>query len=633
MAGELIIYQNDDGTIRLETRLEDETLWLTQQQMAELFQTTVPNINMHIKNVFQDGELQPEATIQDFLIVRQEGRRQVQRAVSHCNLDMVISVGYRVKSLLATRFRIWATAQLKEYIVKGFVMDDERLKNPVVVGRAAPDFFDEMLARIRDIRASERRVYNLLLASTLALSGLAMSASTHATPLKFNTCTDTEKHADLRATLCATVKVPLSHPDNSTDKSQTGEQIDLFIRKFPAIGPSKGRVWIINGGPGESGATTYTFIATLRRSFPHLDLLIPDHRGTGFSGKICPKEQAETSPGGIGLSGAEWATCFQAMHETAPRTRQFTITNAAHDLQYLIQAEHDNQPSYAYGVSYGTQLILRTLQLGKSPLKAIVLDSLVPQQGNSDYDLSRRSHVINQVGQQVLKQCDADPACHQMMGQDAIPVYHQLLADLEQHPERANEIPGKNLKRFLARLLDFPSARARIPYLIKDLAQGKNDELKAVNQKLDEILSVFGDYPQSPSSLPLTQIISGSENTLRPTISAQEVKENEKSLLFADGLAGFLTAPFSFPVYAQDRYFNQEPRTFPPILVMQGKLDPKTPYAGALLHVNALKANGPIQLVAAAKAPHFLLAFAPECFAKVSRAFILNQPLPYQACD
>ena len=159
MAGEIVLYQSDDGTIRLETRLENETLWLTQQQMAELFQNTVPNISMHIKNVFDEGELQVEATVQDFLTVRQEGDRQVQRNLTHYNLDMVVSVGYRVKSLIATRFRIWATRQLKEYIVKGFVMDDKRLKNPPVAGSTVPDYFDEMLARVRDIRASERRMY------------------------------------------------------------------------------------------------------------------------------------------------------------------------------------------------------------------------------------------------------------------------------------------------------------------------------------------------------------------------------------------------------------------------------------------------------------------------------------------
>ena len=161
---EMVIYQSDDGRIRLETHLENETLWMTQSQMAELFQTSVANINIHIKNILDEGELLEAATFKDFLIVRLEGQREVQRNIAHYNLDMVISVGYRVKSVIATRFRIWATQQLKEFIIKGFVMDDERLKNPSIVGAqgsgsAVPDYFAEMLARVRDIRASERRMY------------------------------------------------------------------------------------------------------------------------------------------------------------------------------------------------------------------------------------------------------------------------------------------------------------------------------------------------------------------------------------------------------------------------------------------------------------------------------------------
>jgi hypothetical protein len=127
--------------------------------MAELFHTTQQNISQHIQNVYEEGELEPEATHKKFLSVRQEGNRQVQRKLDFYNLDMIISVGYRVKSIIATRFRIWATERLKEYIVKGFTMDDERLKNPPVKGSEIPDYFDELLERIRDIRASERRMY------------------------------------------------------------------------------------------------------------------------------------------------------------------------------------------------------------------------------------------------------------------------------------------------------------------------------------------------------------------------------------------------------------------------------------------------------------------------------------------
>lgn len=156
---EFLVYQTEDGRIKIDVRLEDETVWLTQQIMADLFQTTQQNISLHIRNIFEEGELNPEATHKKYLSVRQEGRRSINRQLDYYNLDMIISVGYRVKSQIATRFRIWATQRLKEYIVKGFVMDDERLKNPPVAGSAIPDYFDEMLERIRDIRASERRMY------------------------------------------------------------------------------------------------------------------------------------------------------------------------------------------------------------------------------------------------------------------------------------------------------------------------------------------------------------------------------------------------------------------------------------------------------------------------------------------
>jgi len=157
--GDLLVYRAEDGSVRLDVRLENETVWLTQQMMAELYQTSKQNISHHIQSIFEEGELQPEGTVKKFLTVQQEGKRQVRRNLDFYNLDMIITVGYRVKSLIATRFRIWATQRLKEYIVKGFVMDDERLKNPPVAGSAVPDYFDEMLARIRDIRASERRMY------------------------------------------------------------------------------------------------------------------------------------------------------------------------------------------------------------------------------------------------------------------------------------------------------------------------------------------------------------------------------------------------------------------------------------------------------------------------------------------
>ncbi|MGI9067220.1 MAG: virulence RhuM family protein [Pyrinomonadaceae bacterium] len=148
---QLLLYQTSDGRTRLEVRLENETVWLTQSQMAELFQTSVPNVSMHIRNVFSEGELQSAATVKEFLIVRREGKRQVSRSVEHYNLDVIISVGYRVKSHRGTQFRIWATQRLREYIVKGFTLDDERLKRA-----GGGNYFEELLGRIRDIRSSEK---------------------------------------------------------------------------------------------------------------------------------------------------------------------------------------------------------------------------------------------------------------------------------------------------------------------------------------------------------------------------------------------------------------------------------------------------------------------------------------------
>jgi hypothetical protein len=130
--GEILVYRTDDGTVRLDVRLQDETVWLTQAMMAELFGTTQQNISSHLANIYDEKELLPEATHKKYLLVRREGNRAVQREVDHYNLDAIISVGYRVKSKVATRFRIWATERLKEYIVKGFAMDDARLRVPLL---------------------------------------------------------------------------------------------------------------------------------------------------------------------------------------------------------------------------------------------------------------------------------------------------------------------------------------------------------------------------------------------------------------------------------------------------------------------------------------------------------------------
>ena len=156
--GEIIIYQTEDGLTKLDVRMEDETVWLTQQQMAELFQTSRTNVVDHIKNIYKEGELDENSTCRKFRQVRMEGNRQVTRELPFYNLDMIISLGYRVKSSTATHFRKWATQRLKEYIIKGFTIDDERLK-----GNGGGNYWKELLDRIRDIRSSEKVLYRQVL--------------------------------------------------------------------------------------------------------------------------------------------------------------------------------------------------------------------------------------------------------------------------------------------------------------------------------------------------------------------------------------------------------------------------------------------------------------------------------------
>ena len=156
--GDILLYQTEDGQARIEVQLVNETVWLSQKQMAELFQKDVRTINEHIGNIFEEGELVPNSTIRNFRIVQIEGTRKVSRDVAHYNLDVIISVGYRVKSHRGTQFRIWGTQRLRDYLVMGFLLDDERFKQ----GKGG-HYFDALLARIRDIRSSEKEFWRKVL--------------------------------------------------------------------------------------------------------------------------------------------------------------------------------------------------------------------------------------------------------------------------------------------------------------------------------------------------------------------------------------------------------------------------------------------------------------------------------------
>ena len=163
----LLSYQAADGRIQIAAQVQADALWLMHQQMAQLFQTPQQNISLHLQNVYDEAELQPEASHKDFLPVRQEGSRQVSRQTRHHKLDAVLSLGYRVKSAVATRFRSWATQQVPQYLSKGFLLDDERLKPS---GPAGSHYFDELLARIQDIRSSQRRFYQKITLRRVAMT-------------------------------------------------------------------------------------------------------------------------------------------------------------------------------------------------------------------------------------------------------------------------------------------------------------------------------------------------------------------------------------------------------------------------------------------------------------------------------
>ena len=464
------------------------------------------------------------------------------------------------------------------------------------------------------------------------LATLLAGASLHAEPMFFTPCSDTAAPGSL----CSGLNVP-GHYDAQGRAVGDADAMHVFVRKFaadvPAGKPARGTLWLVAGGPGESGASFYSLLPTLRRSFPGFEFLIPDHRGTGHSSRLCKVEESEQSPGGRALAGAEWASCFKGINLMPEYAAQFSITTAARDLKALIEGERSKNkpPVYVYSVSYGTQLVLRTLQLGPLPVQGVIFDSLVPPQADARWDLSQRSHVVNQVGLQVLARCDADAACHAALGEPAATLYRRVLDKVQADPALLAKVPGKNLKNFLGGMLDVPAARARIPSLLRDLDQGKDGELAAVRATLTDAAASLGSYPQSPLSIPLVSIISNSENNLQPSLrpdwTAADLDREEADLLLTSPLPRILLGG-GLPTYPRDAYFGALPAKVPPTLVLQGTLDPKTPYAGAQAQVQALTQGkaGKVALATVHNAPHFILWTAPACFEQASTRFLAGKP-------
>lgn len=432
-------------------------------------------------------------------------------------------------------------------------------------------------------------------------------------------CALDSQHAELLDSSCEYVTTYL-------DYSQSNEQtIELFVRKFPTKQEKRGTVWLIAGGPGESGANLYPLLRTFEAAFPGYDLLIPDHRGTGASSTICPGEALQ-SQAGTQLVGEEWGACFAHMYSNLDYVKAFSITNAANDLAKLIEQFSTDGKTYIYAVSYGTQLTLRLMQLGRSKVDGIILDSLVPMQTDPRFDLSQRSSNTDEVGRQVLSACDAKSNCNQIAN---ISLTQQLIS-ISQNKDVTTKYA--NLPLVLAAMLDVPELRNQLPKIIQDAYQGNTESLAKAIQKLETFYSEFNHgYSNFGSSVPLVQVISASENNLRPDLSKADIEQEHRDLLFHSPIPGYL-ASNNMPSYARDEYYQALPAAMPKTLVLHGSLDPKTPFPGAKKHVQSLSKTSDIELVKIKEAPHFVALFAQECFVELTQQFVLGQQIKAKHC-
>jgi len=454
----------------------------------------------------------------------------------------------------------------------------------------------------------KRSALTLMLAGPLCAT--AQLASVQAQEA-FTPCEDSALPR-LAGTLCTISQTPLRPEDPN------GEQVELFVRKFPADPADRsGEVWLVAGGPGESGASLYPFLDVFRRAFPDRDLLIPDHRGTGYSSKLCPVQEAVDSPGGIALASDEWGPCIGALYADVPRAQAFTITNAAHDLSHLITRHRGEGELQVYGVSYGTQLVLRMMQAAPVALDGIVLDGLTPPESATHWDLSHRTAVVDGVGRSLL-------------GSDQAQAYATLLETPERAAAWADIIPGGDLRQFLGTLLNFPDLRDRIPAILADLAQGDVASLQEAKTGLETALHELGLYPQSPPALPLVVLMNASENNGRRDLTADIVEVEARDALFVSPLPGLLVGP-SVPLYERDAFHGLTPTALPRTLVIHGTLDPNTPYEGAVARVSELAAAGDVTFATVQGGAHLLPFVAPECFVRIVSAFVARQDTP-QAC-
>lgn len=449
------------------------------------------------------------------------------------------------------------------------------------------------------------RHYGLPCLAVLSLAAACTAAPSTPAYEGFAPCADAGDYPALAGSLCRVESVPL-HPAREGDV----DTISLFVRLFPErdLQARRGTVWLVAGGPGESGASFYPVLDEFRSAFAGYDLMIPDHRGTGYSDKLCPEEESPDSADGIALAGQEWGSCIGHLFADPGRVHGFTITNAAHDLSTLITRHREPGEVLVYAVSYGTQLALRMMQVAPAALDGLVLDGLVSAEGTPEADLSRRTEVVDAVGRDLLTPED-------------MAAYARLLQTDTASAGWAGSVPGGDLRRFMGALLNFPTLRDRIPALIETLGRGETGLLDDTAAELERLLATLAGYPQSPPSLPLVMLISGSENNERRDLTADTVAAEAADALFTSPLPGLLVG-IPAPLYERDAFFGGSPASLPRILVIHGTHDPNTPYEGARAHAERLADAGEISFTTVEGGAHFLPFVAQSCFVRAVSAFV-----------
>ncbi|PHR20778.1 MAG: hypothetical protein COA41_03680 [Sphingopyxis sp.] len=422
----------------------------------------------------------------------------------------------------------------------------------------------------------------------------------------FVACSDRGLHSNLSDSVC--IRTTIEHADMP---------VELFVRKFPTRGDHLGEVWLIAGGPGESGASFYADINFFRKTFANYDIMVPDHRGTGYSSKLCSPEETADSVAGMALAGEEWGSCFESLYADIPRANSFSQRNAARDLEVLVSTLGSNKKTLIYGVSYGTSLALEYAKLADGAIDGLILDSLTPGPSDPASDLSYRSQTTDRVGMALLERFAADSTCS--LGTDAVDIYRALLKDLDAGAEipGLDQVPNGDLRQFLGLLLDVPVARNRIPAIISSLSARDPAAEQLIGNAIASVEAYWGEitqFQQATSSIPLSAIISGSEFNGRPDLTAEALVEEKSALGFTSPLPALL-ANNQFPLYPSPPPLAMS-TSMPPILILQGTMDPKTPYDSAVKRGAMLQAVTPVAVLTLVDAPHAAYLSSQDCLTK-----------------